>query len=67
MPSYSSAEPKTLLAVRPLANPPAHHLAAAVAGHAEVMAAVTDHLNRAYAHIDGLAAPVPPDGGQALS
>lgn len=59
--------PKTLLAVRPVDLPPGHHIKAAVTGHAQIMAAIADHLNRAYARHEGLAVPPAGSDGQPLS
>lgn len=63
--SYSWPVPNTLISVRPVEAQPGAHLAAAVAGHAQIMATVTDHLNRAYAHHDQLATAVDAGTGQS--
>jgi len=59
--------PSTLISVRPVEAGPGHHIAAAVTGHAQIMAAVSDHLTRAYAHHEGLADAHSPSDDQALS
>lgn len=52
--------------MRPVEAKPDHHIAAAVTGHAQIMAAVSDHLTRAYAHHEGLADAHSPSDDQAL-